>query len=228
MDDDLDLLDFDGVCRLFPLPGVVLFPHAVLPLHIFEPRYRQMTEDALDSDRLIAIVQIRDDVDWDGEGEPPIADVACLGKILKHERLADGRFNVLLQGRKRARIIREIDVPTLYRQARVDLLDDLEPLADPAEDTELLVGLFREVASRVEGLSPEMSSILGAGLPLGVLTDLVAQSLGIPGGLKQAFLDDRVVERRARGLTSLLRQVVGHLKSESQASRSFPPPFSQN
>ena len=59
MDDDFDLKDFTNVCRLFPLPGVVLFPHAVLPLHIFEPRYRQMTEDALATDRLIAIVQLR-------------------------------------------------------------------------------------------------------------------------------------------------------------------------
>ena len=70
MDDDDDLRDFGNRSRLFPLPGVVLFPHAVLPLHIFEARYRQMTEDALGSDQLITIVQIRPPGEWKSPNEP--------------------------------------------------------------------------------------------------------------------------------------------------------------
>ncbi len=228
MDDEFDLRDFNGVCRLFPLPGVVFFPHAVFPLHIFEPRYRQMTEDALASDRLIAIVQVLPEANWTGEGEPPIADVACLGKILRVDRLADGRFNFLLQGQKRARIVRELDAPTLYRQVQVDLLDDLEPLADTTEDIDILTELFRAVANKAGGLSPELDELVGTGLSLGVLTDLVAQSLGLPAVLKQTFLDDRIVERRARNITSILRQVVDHFEAKPDAPRSYPPPFSQN
>src|SRR3954463_13716392 len=101
-----ELRDFSGVCRLFPLPGVVLFPHAVIPLHIFEPRYRQMTEDALDDDKLVTIVQlIPPGTIYSGAlGTPPVDAVGCLGRIIRHERLSDGRFNLLLLGRKRVRL----------------------------------------------------------------------------------------------------------------------------
>src|SRR3954465_12071673 len=109
MDGDYDLRDFANVCRLFPLPKVVLFPHAVLPLHIFEPRYRQMTEDALAGDRLITMIQIRPRSEGETWREPvEIEEVGCLGRIIQHERLADGRFNMLLLGRKRVRILREL------------------------------------------------------------------------------------------------------------------------
>src|SRR6516164_9969292 len=97
MDNDIDLRDFDRVARLFPLPGLAMFPHVILPLHIFEPRYRQMTEDALAGDRLVTMVQIRPSVKGSRWVEPvPIMEVGCLGKIVQHERLADGRFNFLL------------------------------------------------------------------------------------------------------------------------------------
>src|ERR1700722_5476852 len=121
MDDDYDLKDFDNISRLFPLPGVVLFPHAVLPLHIFEPRYRQMTEDALGTDRLITIVQIRPPGEWKSSSEPALEEFGCLGRIFKHERLPDGRFNFLLLGRKRVRLIREIASGTLYRMSEVNV-----------------------------------------------------------------------------------------------------------
>src|SRR3954447_23286620 len=99
MDDDVR--EFDGTCRLFPLPGVVLFPHAILPLHVFEPRYRQMTEDALSGDKLVTIVRLRPagatlSEPPDTLGSPPIERVACVGRILQHERLPDGRFGLLL------------------------------------------------------------------------------------------------------------------------------------
>ena len=120
MDDDLDLRDFSNVRRLFPLPGVVLFPHAVLPLHIFEPRYRQMTEDALAGDRLVTIVQLRPAgrVDVAGRRRRSRRSAAS-GRILQHERLPDGRFNFLLLGRKRVRLIREVPSGKLYRMAEV-------------------------------------------------------------------------------------------------------------
>src|SRR4051812_3622813 len=103
MDFDPEAADFPNQCRLFPLPDLVLFPHALLPLHIFEPRYRQMTADALAEDGLVTMVQIRPPPEgcppW---AEPvPIMDVGCLGKIVEHERLDDGRFNIVLLGWKR-------------------------------------------------------------------------------------------------------------------------------
>src|SRR3984957_14388099 len=124
MDDDYDLKDFGNITRLFPLPGVVLFPHAVLPLHIFESRYRQMTEDALACDRLITIVQIRPPGEWKSPSEPALEEVGCLGRIFKHERLPDGRFNFFLLGRTRVRLTHEIPSGKLYRTSEVQVVED--------------------------------------------------------------------------------------------------------
>src|SRR3954471_24650376 len=122
MADPHELDDFDKVCRLFPLPHVVFFPHAVLPLHIFEPRYRQMTEDALAAgDKLITIVQLRGDQPGPGFGEPAVAAIACLGKILQHQRLPDGRFNFLLLGLARVKLTREVPSEKLYRLAEAEV-----------------------------------------------------------------------------------------------------------
>jgi Lon protease-like protein len=100
---------------VFPLAGALLFPRAQLPLHIFEPRYRAMIRDALASDRLIAMVQPKD------EDEPPgLFEVGCLGRIGTCEELEDGRFNIVLEGLSRFRIAREAAVDTLYRQIDAD------------------------------------------------------------------------------------------------------------
>src|SRR5438876_12325122 len=96
---------FDGSVRLFPLPNLVLFPQAMEPLHIFEPRYRQMTADALATDRLIAMVLLKSGPEEEGEERPALHSVACLGKIVADQRLEDGRYNILLDGFSRLRIL---------------------------------------------------------------------------------------------------------------------------
>jgi Lon protease-like protein len=100
---------------VFPLAGALLFPRAQLPLHIFEERYRAMVRDALASDRLIAMVQPKD------EDEPPaLFEIGCLGRIGACEEIEDGRFNIVLEGLSRFRIAREATVDTLYRQIDAD------------------------------------------------------------------------------------------------------------
>ena len=83
---------------LFPLPNVVLFPNVFLPLHIFEPRYREMVADALDGDRIIGMALLRPGWEADYEGRPPVYPVGCAGVITHAERLADGRYNIVLRG----------------------------------------------------------------------------------------------------------------------------------
>ncbi len=226
MHDDVDLKDFQGTGRLFPLPGVVLFPHVVMPLHIFEPRYRQLTEDALSGDRLVTLVQVAPDICWPGKGEPPLAAVGCLGRILEYERLADGRFNFLLLGRKRVRIVREITAPTLYRQAELEILEDLEsdPTASARRDE--LVGLFRACVSRLGPIDSDLDQLLQGELSLGVLTDILAHALGLPAVLKQQLLDERRVERRAEILCHLLSATV--LGTTGPRHPPYPPPISPN
>src|SRR5207244_1505389 len=100
---------------LFPLPGVVLFPRAVLPLHIFEQRYREMTADALVGDRLIAMAMLRPGWEKSYYSCPAIDPVVCIGRIVSHEMLADGKYNFLLQGIARAEVVSESKGDKRYR-----------------------------------------------------------------------------------------------------------------
>src|SRR6476469_8415765 len=97
-DHDPSLAPFGGYARLFPLPNLVFFPHVMQPLHIFEPRYRQMTADALEGDRLIALVLPKPGWESDYMGKPPLHDIACIGRIMADQQLDDGRYNLLLRG----------------------------------------------------------------------------------------------------------------------------------
>jgi uncharacterized protein len=101
---------------IFPLPTVVLFPNVFLPLHIFEPRYRQMVADALSGDRVIGMTLLKEAATVD-DGRPPVYAVGCSGVITHVERLADGRFNIILRGVEKFEIVGE-DTPApgqLYR-----------------------------------------------------------------------------------------------------------------
>src|SRR5262245_45058688 len=126
----MSALSDDDLARvpLFPLPNVVLFPRAVLPLHIFEDRYRAMTADALDGDQLIAMALLRAGWEKSYHGRSaPIEPVVCVGRIVSHEKLPDGKYNFLLQGQVRATVAEEFtDEP--YRVARLQTLEELPAL----------------------------------------------------------------------------------------------------
>jgi Lon protease-like protein len=113
---------------IFPLPGAVLYPGLQLPLHIFEPRYRAMVSDALARDRRIGMIQPR----RANEGAP-LFSIGCLGRIGDVEALEDGRFNIMLEGETRFRILRELDVTTPFRQVEAELLQDPEEVLAPIE-----------------------------------------------------------------------------------------------
>jgi len=106
---------------LFPLPNVVLFPNVFLPLHIFEPRYREMVADAIASDRMIGMVLLRPGWEHDYEGCPPVYPIGCSGVITHFDRLPDGRYNIVLRGLERFRILQE-DCSRNYRRAAVEML----------------------------------------------------------------------------------------------------------
>jgi len=106
---------------IFPLPGAVLYPGLQLPLHIFEPRYRAMVSDALARDRRIGMVQPQ----RPQEGAP-LFEIGCLGRIGEVEALPDGRYNIILEGEARYRILRELEVSTLFRQVEAELIEEPE------------------------------------------------------------------------------------------------------
>lgn len=120
------LANLPDLIPVFPLPEVVLLPGEVLPLHIFEPRYRAMVRDALSGHRVIGMVELADGAT---DPTPPISNVGCVGFIAEHKELPDGRFLLWLLGVERFTIDEEISVDTLYRQARVTYT----PISESAE-----------------------------------------------------------------------------------------------
>jgi Lon protease-like protein len=217
------LRDFSGTARLFPLPNLVLFPKVIQGLHIFEARYRQMTADALAGDQLIAVVMLKADADEAAE-RPAIERVACLGEIIWHEKLADGRYNLRLRGVSRARIIKEVPTGKLYRSARVELLPDVTP-SDLAELSQLRRNLAEAVLPRFVEDSPaqqQLRELFDGDAPLGQVCDILSYALPLPVELKQSLLAEPHADRRAAAIAEALRI------SAARADRPFPPPFSAN
>jgi len=113
--------------KLFPLPDTVLFPGTMLPLHVFEPRYRTMVADAMGGDRLVAIALLKPGYETQYEGNPAIHDVVGIGQIVHVQRVQDGRYYLALQGLCRARIHAEVSTEKPYRVARTQLMPDVFP-----------------------------------------------------------------------------------------------------
>jgi uncharacterized protein len=218
---------FAGVARLFPLPNLVLFPRVMQPLHIFEPRYRQLTADALAGDRLIALALLCDNWEHHYDGQPPVHPVACLGKIVADQRLDDGRYHLLLRGMGRVRIVRELPGPKLYRSADVALLSDVE-IQKPARQQwrrRLIAAVTRWFDDK-GGVQKELSKVLTSKLPLGALADILTFALPLSVEVKRRQLEEVRVERR-------LECLLAHLPAETPAAptvleRKFPPGFSLN
>ncbi|MEM6561020.1 MAG: LON peptidase substrate-binding domain-containing protein [Planctomycetota bacterium] len=195
---------------MFPLPRMVLLPKAVLPLHIFEQRYRQMIADALEGEQLLTIAHLQEGFEAVPDGiDPPVFDHCCVGTIIDHRRLEDGRYNILVQGAQRVRIAREYGSETegkLYR--RVDLEPQAQSKAfeiDLADQRDRL----REIITRepIAGtpLEGQVLKLLDSPLPTAELADVLAFEMVADPVVKQAVLEERDVVRR-------VRRVVRHLK----------------
>lgn len=182
---------------IFPLPGALLFPGMHLPLHIFEPRYRAMVNDSLARDRRIAMIQPK------GGGEkPPLFEIGCVGRIADVEAMEDGRFNVVLEGLSRFRILRELEVATLFRQVEAELI------ADPTDET-LSMGARAalELESRrfaeVQGYAVDWEAV--ARLDDQNLVNGIAQIAPFDPAAKQALLEADTIADRAELIIQLMQ-----------------------
>jgi len=190
---------------LFPLPNVVLFPNVCLPLHIFEPRYREMVSDALDGDRIIGMVLLRPGWEGDYEGRPPIYPVGCAGLISHAERLSDGRYNIVLRGLEKFRVMRE-DPERAYRVAEVDAILEQQSEGDRSE--------IRAERRRLEALlvpQPEGRGVdpkMPPSMPDEDLVNALAQYLELEVVEKQALLERDGLLARCRSLIELLEMKV--------------------
>jgi Lon protease-like protein len=214
--DGTDAPDLSSV-PLFPLPGVVLFPRAVLPLHIFEERYKAMTADALRGDRLIAMALLRPGWERSYHAKPAIEPVVCVGRVLSHERLPDGKYNFLLQGHARARVVREHESQTPYRVAELEPVVETEPAAaDLERERERLARLFRPAMLGATPVGRQFRDLLAAGdLRTQEVADLVAFNYFDDVPLKQSLLADCDVLRRVRKTLDALESVRPALQAAS-------------
>lgn len=221
-----------GPVRLFPLPNLVMFPHVVQPLHIFEPRYCDLLEDALADNRQLAMVLLEPGWERDYDGRPAVAPVACLGKVVAHERLPTGRHNILLRGLRRVAIRRELPNERRFRIAEVELIDDFYPPAGAQRRTSMqrkLVELARRLLPDSEALHEQLEELLAGQVSLGMLTDVFGFTLGFSSKVKQRLLAEWNVDRRAALLCEKLSALAQRLEAASEAGRGeFPPPFSVN
>jgi Lon protease-like protein len=221
------LADFSGQVPLFPLPNAVLFPQAILPLHIFEPRYRQMTADALAGEQLIAMALLRPVIEGAETPRPrPIWPTVGLGRIVAHQQLADGRYYLVLRGLARARVLAEVPSDKLYRIGQLELCPDDEP------DFTAAAGLAQRLLDRFSDLFPGVkehqvwTQVTERPLPLGVVCDLLTSALPLKPEGAQLFLEETNVLRRCDKLWDVLQQTEQRVKGSGP--RAFPPGFSVN
>lgn len=224
-----DVSAFTGQARLFPLPNLVLYPHVMQPLHIFEERYCEMLEDALADDHLIAMAVLEPGWEADYESRPPVSQYACLGKVVTHCRAEDGRYNLLLMGVGRVRIVQEMAPLRSFRQARVELLEDSYDFAssnDRQYVQEELMAAFRcHLPSSCE-LPEQLENVLSNQLPLGFLTDLAAYALTLTPEVKLQLLGECSVRKRAEMLLREVKSIPS--KPVKKSALVFPPSFSDN
>jgi Lon protease-like protein len=211
-----------GSLPIFPLPQIVLFPHALLPLHVFEPRYRAMLKDCLGTHRAMALCLLGPDlvpaeaegrVDSEGQGLPAIAAVAGVGIIIEHQALPDGRANIILRGCGRVRL-RELRFEPPYRRAEATRLHDAAERV-PSSDVAALVASVTAFAGEIRKHNPTFSFRVPATLDPGALSDYCAHHFIVDTGLRQELLEELRPAERIRLVTRELASQHSALLRES-------------
>ncbi len=220
---------FSGQAPIFPLPNVVHFPHLLLPLHIFEPRYRRMVEDVLAGDRLLSMALLKPG--WEAAAEfdkPDVFPMACLGRITAEQRLPDGRFYLVLQGLCRAKILSEQHVPLPYRVANLELQPDNYPNPPSVDRDQLQRELMNEFRKLREdsNLEQVFQKAVQASVSMGVICDMVADALNLPPITAQQVLETVDVDARTKIVLARIREKLQ--AGRRPRGRDFPPRFSCN
>lgn len=222
------VVDFPDVVELpiFPLPNVVFFPFTLLPLHIFEPRYRQMVGDALKGHRQIGMTLLQPGWERGYQGSPDVFSTGGMGLITEHEKLEEGKYNILLSGRHRYRIIEFVqDAP--YRVARVKLLKEIVPSGQETNEIAAELALsFREL--NVESSSPHFDLEVLEQLNFPTLVNSICSSLNLSAYDKQQLLEMDCLKTRAETILAVLRQQVARKRFASQFSYLKPEDPSVN
>lgn len=182
---------------IFPLPGAILFPGLALPLHIFEPRYRALASDALARDRRIAMIQPQR-----GGDDAPLYTVGCVGRIGEVEAHEDGRYNLILEGETRFRVVRELDVTTPFRQVEAEPIEDAEDEYLASTERAAFEQEARAFAD-AQGYSVDWDSVQR--LDDQTLINGVSQIAPFDNAAKQALLEAGTLNERCELLIQLMQ-----------------------
>ena len=195
------------VIPLFPLPTTVFYPNTSLPLYIFEPRYRSMVADALNGKGEIGMILLKPGWESDYQGTPEIMTIGCLGKIKQHSELPEGKYNILLSGLYRFRILNEIK-GKIYRQAQVEFLkeiNDKDLTSEPSPIKEQLIKIMRLYLKNLpEGTKIEHTLDMKNCQNLAEFVDKLTHHFDLPVNKMQEFLEQQDVQKRANALYSLI------------------------
>lgn len=197
----------------------MLFPETRVPLHIFEPRYRQMIDDALRGDRCVGMMALPPEQLHALSGDPELFTIGCAGVIGDLDRLADGHFNLVLEATHRFRIVSETprDFDRLYRMADVEWLGEANPLDDAVALASARNCMISRFCALVRGLAPLPAAEINAGMFAGVgdaqLVNALCQLLELPTVEKQSLLEANTVRERATRLANVLEFHVAALTS---------------
>lgn len=235
--------EFDGRVRLFPLPGLVVFPHAMQPLHVFESRYCDMLAEAMAGDQLIAMASIDPNMSVQPTSEsgfdvdslnikpvprpdphsPPIDRHVCLGRIVSHSEVEDDRHNILLVGIRRARIRQEVDASRPFRVADVDIREDVYPPEGAKARLALkgkLLDAFGKAIPKSESVQKNLYDLMAGQMPLGPITDIISYMLPFEMPQKLRLLAAANVDYRAEQLVEMLNDSDLNISSLSVETKA--------
>ncbi len=203
---------------IFPLPSVTLFPGALLPLHVFEPRYRELVREALNGRRIFAVARLQPGFENDYEGRPPVFDVCGVGVIESHAERQDGRFDLALRGLARVRILEELPAERAFRRVRAERL--VEPVPAPALVAawqSKLGALWRSLAPHLPEQVRDLLSLTRDADTPSAYADRLAAALVADPEASQQLLTELDPTERLRLLTARVQELVDALSPPSVA-----------
>ncbi len=227
---DPNPVDFSRPIPLFPLPNCVLFPGVVQPLHIFEPRYKEMIADALEDQSTVGLVLLKSGWEKNYYSNPAIHEVLCVGKIVAHELLEDGKYNLLLHGMNRCKLLSERK-HGLYRVATLDPIPELgHESSNMAIHRKVLRDLFDKTALRDLTVSQSLLPLFDDSIPTARLIDVLAFTLVQDVPTKQLLLEELDPFKRGEHLLRQLVQLAQLLQAQTKANvpAAWPPTINEN
>jgi uncharacterized protein len=206
---------------IFPLPNVVLFPGALLPLHVFEPRYRELVRVVLAGRKLMGIARLKPGFEQDYEGRPPVFEVCGVGSVIESVEHADGRYDITLRGLARARILEELPVHRPFREVHLQELEDaFSDAAVTSAWQRKLISLWASLAPHLPEPVRDLRALTRGAEGAGAYADRLAAALVGDPDASQHLLGETDPTERLRLLTQKLQQVHDSVAPNSSVRRT--------